>query len=287
MKFTKLETFKLDKNWVLKKLPRRSRNANKGTFGKILVIAGSKNFPGAAYLASAACYRIGAGLVTLVTSNSVKTIISNKLPEATFLPPNLIDQKIKEYDVILIGPGLGQQDKSIKLVEKLIKEKSLKIIIDADGLNILARKNKWWEKLKASCILTPHPGEMSRLTGLSTNKIQSSRENIAYKYAKKWNQIVVLKGANTTVASPKGGVATNPFANPVLATAGTGDILAGIITGLVSQGLKNFDAACVGCFIHGTCGELIGKKMGSAGALASDLLPLIPKVLFNISKQRI
>lgn len=269
----------LTRSWVAGKLPKRPKDANKGTFGKVLVIAGSENFPGAAYLCCEAVYRVGAGLVTLATEPQVKIIVSRKLPELTFLPFNEAIKKIYEYDALLIGPGLGQNDQIIKIINKIINNKLPKTIIDADGLNILSKMGKWWEQLRGEIILTPHPGEMARLTGLTIKQIQVDRINVAQYWAKKWNKIIVLKGANTVIASPYGRVMVSPFANPALATAGTGDILAGAIAGMLAQGLDCFNAACIGVYIHGLAGEKISKKAGSVGILASDLLKYLPITL--------
>ncbi|TSC88605.1 MAG: ADP-dependent (S)-NAD(P)H-hydrate dehydratase [Microgenomates group bacterium Gr01-1014_7] len=275
---------KLTKQWVAGKLPKRPRDANKGTFGKVLVIAGSENFPGAAYLSCAASYRVGAGLVTLAIIPSVQTIISRKLPEVTFISRDEIFGKILNYDVLLVGPGLGQEEQAIKLVKKLLKENLPRMVIDADGLNILSGFENWWENLKTDCVLTPHPGEMSRLTGLSIDEIKADRENITQKLARKWGKTVLLKGANTVIASPNGQVAASPFANPLLATAGTGDILSGIIAGFIAQGLNNFDAACCGVYLHGMAGEMMKEKIGDAGLLASDLLPILPGTINSLKR---
>lgn len=273
----------LTKVYIASLLPKRPVNANKGTFGKVLVIAGSQNYPGAAYLACAASYRVGAGLVTLATEEVVKIIVSKKLPEVTFLNYDEVLEKINKYDVLLIGPGLGQKEKAVKIVKKLLEEKLPKVVIDGDGLNILSKIDRWWEKLNGEAILTPHPGEMSRLTELKIDEIQKNRENIAKNFAKKWGKVVVLKGANTVIASPAGEVVLSPFANPALATAGTGDILAGIIAGFLAQGLNPFDAACLGVYIDALAGEEVLKKIGKAGVVASDLLPFLPKVLTKFS----
>ncbi|MBU1031593.1 NAD(P)H-hydrate dehydratase, partial [Patescibacteria group bacterium] len=230
----------------------------------------------------AAAYRVGAGLVTLATEPQVKIIVSKKLPEVTFLSTQEVFGKIEEYDVLLIGPGLGQSNQSAKLVRLLLEKNLPKIIIDADGLNILSKIGEWWKRLDGGVILTPHPGEMARLTGLSVDKIKQEKIHVAQYWAKKWEKIVVLKGANTVIASPTGEALISPFANPVLATAGTGDVLAGVIAGLLAQGLNPFTAASVGVFIHGQAGEQIAKKIGKAGMLASDLLPFLPQAIQDL-----
>lgn len=269
----------LTKDWIANKLPKRPKAANKGTFGRVLVIAGSENFPGAAYLCCAAAYRAGAGLVTLVTDNETKIIISRKLPELIYLSADQVFEKLEDFNVLLVGPGLGQSKGTIEFVKNLLKIKLPRIIFDGDGLNILSKIDKWWKELSDDVVLTPHPGEMSRLTGLTINQIQSARENTAQQLAKIWHKALVLKGANTVIVSPAGEVAISPFANPLLAIAGTGDVLAGIIAGMVAQGLTNFDAACVGVFVHGQAGEILKEKFGDSGLLASELLPILPKVI--------
>lgn len=272
----------LTKELIAHWLPKRQIDANKGTFGKLLVVAGSENYPGAAYLSCAAAYRAGAGLVTLATEPQVKIIVSRKLPEVTFLSRDEVFENLKKYNALLIGPGLGQGLEITKFLGQLFKKQLPKTIIDADGLNILAQIDNWWTKLDNETILTPHPGEMARLTNFSIGGIQRDRINTAQQFAQKWDKIVVLKGANTVIAS-SGKTLISPFANPVLATAGTGDILAGVITGLLAQGLKPFDAAAVGAYIHGLAGEKLRKKIGNAGMLASDLLPLLPQIIKDLS----
>lgn len=268
----------LTKEWVIKKLPKRPKDANKGTFGKVLTIAGSENYPGAAYLCCAASYRIGAGLVTLATTPEVKLIVSRKFPEVIFLSYGDILGKLNQFDVLLIGPGLGQKSETVQFVKKILKLKLPPVVIDGDGLNILSKIDNWWGT-ENKFILTPHPGEMSRLSGLAVEKIQSNREKIAKKYAKGWGQTIVLKGANTVIVSPTGEAMVSPFTNPALATAGTGDILSGMIAGFIAQGLNNFDASCCGVYIHGLAGEKIKEEIGDAGLLASDLLPVLPKII--------
>lgn len=272
----------LTRLYISSLLPKRPKDANKGTFGKVLVVAGSENYPGAAYLCCAAAYRVGAGLVSLVTEEEVKIIVSRKIPEVTFLKYNEVFEKLTEVNALLLGPGLGQKEDKVIFIKKLLKKKLPKTVIDGDGLNILSKIDKWWERLDGEVVLTPHPGEMSRLTGLSIDKVQSNRENIAKQFAKKWHQVLVLKGANTIIVSPSGEVVVSPFANPALATAGTGDVLAGSVAGFIAQGLKPFDAACVGVYVHGVAGEMLKEKFGNAGMLASDLLPVLPEAIKSL-----
>lgn len=274
-----MDTFKLNKKWVISSLPNRPKKSNKGSFGKVLIIAGSENYPGAAYLSCAGAYRVGAGLVTLVTTSEVKIIVSEKLPEVTFLSFHKVYDELSKYDVLILGPGLGQSPKITKYIEKLLEKKLPKLVIDGDGLNILSKIDNWWKRLNGEVVLTPHPGEFSRLTGLTIDQIQSDRKSIAKRFANKWRKILILKGANSIIVSSKGEVRVSSFANPALATAGTGDVLSGIIAGFMAQGLSCFEAACLGVYIHGLAGELLKEKIGEAGLIASDLLPLLPKLI--------
>ncbi len=297
-------------------LPPRPLGAHKGTFGKALVVAGSVNYTGAAYLASAAATRVGTGLVTLALAESIHPILASKLSEVTFLllPQTLgvlvpdaikvLGERIPDYDALLLGPGLGREKETVQFVQQLlnvepgrsgrigflaseeVKVKKLSLpplVIDADGLNALADTPNWWEQLKGPGVLTPHPGEMSRLTGLTVGEIEADRLGVARQMAEKWRQVVILKGAYTVIADPEGGVVINPFANPGLATAGSGDVLAGAIVGFLAQGLALFDAALVGAYVHGLAGELVRKELGGAGMVAGDLLPLLPKVIRLLS----
>jgi ADP-dependent NAD(P)H-hydrate dehydratase / NAD(P)H-hydrate epimerase len=281
---------------VAKLLPRRPRDAHKGTFGKLLVVAGCANYTGAAYLAATAAYRSGAGLVTLAIARSLHPILAVKTSEVTFLPlpeaepgylgpdglPVLLDA-LPGYDAVLIGCGLGAHPKTRDLVVGLAQELknslNLRVVIDADGLNALAGRPEWWTMLPEQCVLTPHPGEMSRLSGTDMDSIAADRIGVARASAAAWKQIVVLKGAYTIVAAPAGQASINPFANPALATAGTGDVLAGTIAGLLTQACKPYDAAVSGAFVHGLAGESVAQSMGEAGLIAGDLLPALPQAM--------
>jgi hydroxyethylthiazole kinase-like uncharacterized protein yjeF len=280
-------------------LPGRPLNANKGTFGKVLTVAGSINYIGAAYLACSGAMRAGAGLVTLAIPVSLQAILACKLNEVTYLP---LSESVKgfisedsslevlpalnNYDVLLIGCGLGQQDTTAAFIRSVLfgKKPAMPIVIDADALNVLAKSNEWWQKLMMDAILTPHPGEMSRLTGLKVEEIQSNRIDTAMLFAQKWGKTVVLKGAYTVIASADGRCRVSPFANPGMASAGTGDVLAGIIAGLAAQGLDNFDAACLGVWLHGQAGEIVKSELGDTGMLAGDLLPVVPKAIKKLKE---
>lgn len=310
----------IDQELVRGLLPLRPRSAHKGTFGKALIVAGSPNYTGAAYLASAAATRVGTGLVTLCLAQSLHPILASKLVEVTFLilphdlgalvpeAIKLLEEKYPEYDALLVGPGLGSEDATVQFVHRLLdvevedarrqigflhakrgshadegKTKELPaLVIDADGLNALARAPGWWESLRGQAVLTPHPGEMSRLRSCSIQEVEADRVLSAQEAAQEWGQIVVLKGPHTVIAAPGGRIAISPFANPGLATAGTGDVLAGSIVGFLAQGLSAYDAARAGVYIHGAAGEMATETLGNAGTVAGDLLPLLPRALNTI-----
>ncbi|MBM3133544.1 MAG: NAD(P)H-hydrate dehydratase [Chloroflexi bacterium] len=280
-------------------LPPRPLNANKGTFGKLLVVAGSANYIGAAYLACEAAMRVGTGLVTLATPRSLQPILASKLVETTYLPlpesehgvidsdaESVIRGQVAGYDAMLLGCGLGQHEDTIEFVRKVLLGGfvNIPLVVDADGLNAVARSPKWWQKLPNRTVLTPHAGEMSRLTGKSVTDIQNERLDVARKGAHDWNQTVVLKGAHTVVASPDGRARICGAANPGLASAGTGDVLAGVIGGLLAQGLMPFAAATCGVYIHAMAGELVKAEIGDTGMVASDLLLASPVVIKELKE---
>jgi ADP-dependent NAD(P)H-hydrate dehydratase / NAD(P)H-hydrate epimerase len=283
----------LTKEWAAETLPKRPLNANKGTFGRVLINAGSINYTGAAYLACSGAMRVGAGVVTLATASSLQGIIASKIAEATYLPlpeskpgivssegVEIIRQQCGQYNVLLAGCGLGQNPATVEFLSSLLQKKGLPpLIIDADGLNILAMIPNWWQQIPDSTILTPHPGEMARLTGLTVDEVQADRMGIAARFAQKWHKTVVLKGAFTVIASADGKCRVGPFANAGMATAGTGDVLAGAIAGLKAQGLEPYDAAALGVYLHGAAGDKIRDELGDAGIITSDLLPALPLVI--------
>ena len=283
--------------WVRERLPKRSVSGNKGTFGRVLVVAGSRNYVGAARLSAEACYRAGAGLVTVACPAGVQAMLAPALAEATWLPlPDDADalgtgataailDTLASCDVLLIGPGLGQTTGIGALVAAVLTEAPANVraaVIDADALNALARQPGWHERISVECVLTPHPGEMARLLDTTVADVQSDRLTVALTAAAAWQRVVVLKGAHTVVAAPDGRAAISPHANPLLATGGTGDVLAGTIAGLIAQGMSAFEAAACGVYIHGFAAEELSEALGDRGLLASDLLPAIPRAVRTI-----
>ena len=282
----------LTHEWVQSHLPQRSPRGHKGTFGHALVIAGSTSYSGAAYLATQAALRTGAGLVTLASPEKIHPILASKLTEAIHLPlpddqtgllmsksARIIKDQLSSYDSVAVGCGMGWSSAGQEFIEELLLDDRsfhLPLVIDADGLNNLSGIDDWWHRLPESVVLTPHPGEMARLTHIPTEKIQSDRIGLAQEWAQKWHKIIVLKGANTVIADQLGNTWVSPIANPILATGGTGDVLTGIITSLMAQGLPSIYAACCGVFVHAMGSRLLSESMGDRGGLASDLVESLP-----------
>lgn len=287
----------LEPTAVAELLPPRPPGAHKGTFGRVLVVAGSSNFLGAPYLAAAAAMRVGAGLVTLAPPRSLHPILATKLTEATFLlleeaEPGALSaaalpallEAAANYEVLLVGPGLGRHPSTVQMVRGLAQalgggQGPSKVVIDADALNALSGWSGWPELLGPGRVLTPHAGEMGRLLGCEAGEVERQRVDSACRSAAVWRQVVVLKGAYSIVAAPEGPAAICPVATPALATAGTGDILAGAIAGLMAQGLNPFPAAAGGVYLHACAGQRAAQRYGQAGPLAGDLLELLPEVI--------
>jgi ADP-dependent NAD(P)H-hydrate dehydratase / NAD(P)H-hydrate epimerase len=288
---------------VRENLPERPLISNKGSFGKVMVAAGSARYTGAAYLACSGAMRVGAGLVTLAIPASLHPILAVKLTETTYLPlpeskpgeiipesGDIIFEESVNYQTMLIGSGLGQGKPAAKMVRELVFEKrnpAIDLVLDADALNIISNErinSQRWRSISGGVILTPHPGEMSRLAGVPVEKIQSDRIGTASRAACEWGKVVVLKGAYTVIAAPDGRVAVSPFANPGLASAGTGDVLAGMIAGFAAQHIPLFNAALAGVYIHGKAGEIVTRNLGNAGVIAGDLLPVIPQAIKTIKE---
>ena len=284
----------LTPGWVRRRLPPRPLDSHKGTFGHALVVAGSRNYVGAAYLASEAAVRVGAGLVTLATPHSVYTIAASKLTEVIHLPlpedddgrihpdaAELILASSDRYSAMLVGCGLGWSSGTAKFVERLLlnEQPCLPTVVDADGLNNLSRLGDWWQRLGGPATVTPHPGELATLTAIETSLVEHDRIETARNWAANWNLTVALKGAHTLIAEPEGMVRISPFANPGLASGGTGDVLSGVIVGLMAQGLSPGDATCCGVYVHGRVAETVRERRGDAGMAASDLIQGLPEAI--------
>lgn len=283
---SQLSTTVFDPGQASALLPHRPLDGHKGTFGKVMLIAGSPDYIGAIALAGEAACRSGVGLVTLATTRQLIDIVASRLREPTWLPlPNAdgaiaegayetIHEAVDGYHALLVGCGLGLHESTRAFVGRLLEYDALPpLIIDADGLNILSRQAGWWRSLPADAIITPHSGEMARLTGLSTAQINAGRWRMAKEYAALWNLVVVLKGAHTIIAAPDGRACVIPFKTDALGTAGTGDILAGLIAGLRAQGVDAFNSACLGAYIHALAGTIAEETIGSSRAvIAGDVL---------------
>ena len=274
------------------RLPARPRDGHKGTFGTVVVLAGSQGYTGAAYLASMGAARSGAGIVRLLVAQSIYPILAQKCTEVVVGPVPEISPGVVGHaslsgilrgfagaDAGVIGPGLGRDASTRRLVEDLVPRVAAPLVLDADALNLLSEHRAILPRLSPQIVLTPHPAEFGRLAGLETSAVQQDRRGIASRFAKAWNKVVVLKGAGTVIAAPDGRVTLNPIATPALASGGTGDVLAGLIAGLMGQKLPPFEAAVTGVHLHSLAGLDLEASLGQAGVLASDLLPQLPRVM--------
>ncbi len=284
---------------LIRLLPARNLEAHKNDFGHVLCIAGSRNMPGAACLCSGAACVAGAGLTTVAFPESAYASIASHMREVMVLPLPEIDGKlaatvecmsklsvyIQKASAIVIGPGLGQSEDVTELVGTVLRSAKCPVVIDADGLNALANDLSVLSGLQVPVIITPHPGEMSRLTGLSVSEIEENREGIAAEFSKHHGVTVLLKGAATVVASKeKDDVYINTTGNVALAKGGSGDVLSGIIGSLLAQGLSPIDAASCGAFIHGHAADVVIGDTSVAGLLASDLFTGIRKTYIELNK---
>lgn len=280
----------IDEKQVQRLLKPRSYRAHKGAAGKVLVIAGSQNMPGAGYLTAMAALRSGAGLVTWAMPEEAFQKIDLKYPEILLKPlPSkngqfceasweLLRKTITQFNAIAIGPGWGQGTEAAKFLSKILAQSSLAKIIDADGLNLISKHPELFKKIR-NCILTPHPQEMARLTHLDTAQVLEQRVALAKKFSKTYHCWLILKGYRSVIAGPKNQLFINSSGGPNLATAGSGDVLTGILAGLRAQGLSAKAASLSGVFIHGLAGDRLAESLGDRGTIASDLIKALPKVL--------
>ncbi|HUQ43468.1 MAG TPA: NAD(P)H-hydrate dehydratase [Candidatus Limnocylindria bacterium] len=298
------EPLTLDDRSAAQLLPERPARGHKGTFGKVLVIAGSLDYAGAALLVCRAAGRAGAGLVTLAVPESLQPLFAAKVVEATTmaLPEDDVEEVDPEpsiarildhdHDAIVLGPGLRPGLATAELVRMLLtasdgEPSPAPMVLDAEALRSMATLGEWWSGNLRPCVLTPHPGEFERLragAGIEEGSDgdlagdDAARLTAARAAAEAWGQVVVLKGARTVIAERDGTVTVAAFENPALATGGTGDVLSGVIGALLAQGLPPGPAARLGVYLHGSAGEVVRERLGDAGLLASDLPDTLPGV---------
>lgn len=282
----KSDKYRLTDEIVRELLPLRKANAHKGDAGRVVICAGSPGYTGAAALASDAAVKAGAGLVSLYTPLSSRDVLAIKLTEVMVhgllerMPGILgggaasdVASSAEAADVLAIGPGLGTSESTQEAVRTILQKITTPVVIDADALTALAGHTEILAAMQAQKVLTPHPGEMARLTGLEIAEIEADRINVAKKYAEEWQAIVVLKGAPTVIGCPNGTVYVNSTGNSSLATGGSGDVLTGIIAGLAAQEISLQEAAICGVYLHGLAAELTGIDIGLAAGELAALLP--------------
>jgi len=281
---------------IRERIPHRHPAAHKGNVGHVYILAGSPGLTGAATLTAEAAMRIGSGLVVVGVPESLNPILEVKLNEAMSQPLpetkagtlssmalNDILPRMEWANVVVIGPGMRRDSDTAKLLERLLKEINKPLVIDADGLNLLADHPHLLNKLPADTVLTPHPGEFSRLTGISKSNIIADRFKAVSEWANKWNVTVVLKGSPTVTSTPEGKMFLNPTGNAGMASGGSGDALTGIIGGLIAQGLNTGDAAWVGVYLHGAAGDHAAWIKGIHGMVAGDIINYLPEVIKELS----
>lgn len=282
----------IEPEWVRMLLPRRPRSAHKGDFGRVLIIAGSVGMTGAACLCAEAALRAGAGLVVVGCPASLNDVLEAKLTEAMTLPlPETYERSLdtralapileqaESASVLAIGPGLSRQPETVVLVRRLVTRVPRPMVIDADGLNAVAGAAGLLEGEHAPTVLTPHPGEMGRLMGVSATKVQARRAHFADAAANRFHSVIILKGACSLVAGPGRRLAVNPTGNPGLASGGTGDVLTGLVAGLLGQGLLPFEAAAAATYLHGLAGDIAARRLGEASVVAGDVVAALPQAM--------
>lgn len=275
----------LETDMLREKMPKRAINSHKNKFGHVGLIAGSVGMSGACVLAARSAMRSGAGLVTAMIDKGIFAPAAAAAPEVMMKPiawPNTaaLDWLLSHTNVQIIGPGMGKSEEKKQTIYSLLRQAESTIVIDADALNMIGEGDGTILKnTAAKCILTPHPGEMARLLGLTSADIQADRMQYARRVAERFHCIVVLKGHNTIIAAPDGRYAINPLDSVALATAGSGDVLTGVIAAFAAQGMEAYDAACMGVFVHGLAGRLLEEQRGPMATIASDIIDAVGEVL--------
>ncbi|WP_373897532.1 NAD(P)H-hydrate dehydratase [Haloimpatiens sp. FM7315] len=276
------EEYILDRKFINSKIKTRDKYSNKGDFGRALVVAGSVGFTGAAYITTEASVKSGAGLVTLLCPKNIQEILSSKLIEAmtiNFEQEDVILEALTKAKVVAVGPGMGNNEKTLSFIKMLAENANCPFVLDADGINVLKDNEEILEKLKNRAILTPHPGEFSRITGLDVDYINENRIEVSKAFARKHKIVLVLKGYNTIITDGEFSF-INSTGNSAMANGGMGDCLTGLITSFVSQGYSLLEAAYIGVFVHGYCGDVLSEDMFCVNA--NHVLEYLPYAIKEI-----
>ncbi len=282
----------IEREIVKSAIPERFHDSNKGDYGRLLIVTGSIGMTGAGCLCAKSALRVGAGLVYLGVPKSLTMIYETNILETVTVPledkksGHLTKESIKQIidfvgkvDAVAVGPGLSISDGVEENVKEIILKSKIPVVLDADALNSICNEVAILKKAKAPIVITPHPGEMAKLLGVQAKEIQYNRIDIARKFAIEYNVITVLKGSGTVIAIPDGSIYVNTTGNAGMATAGTGDVLTGIIIGLIGQGVTAELAAICGVYIHGASGDRMAKIKGEHGLIASDVVEEIPYII--------
>lgn len=280
-------TFGYEKQDLFLGFPKRKKNSHKGSYGKVLMIAGSKGMSGAAYLSAKAAYAVGAGLVQIYTHEENRVILQQLLPEAIITTYDTFDSEqleklIQWADLIGIGCGLGKSDTAERVMQYTLKRALVPCVVDADGINILSKHMEWIEETNALIVLTPHMKEMPRMLQCSVRELIEQRMEKLHAFVERYKVVCVLKDARTLVAKEHRNTYLNLSGNAAMAKAGSGDVLAGVIVGILAQQCEPYTSACLGVFLHGLAGDMARDKKGAYSVLASDLVAEISSVLKNI-----
>lgn len=287
-----LNMYLITNDYIRSLIPPRRPNSHKGTYGRGLIVGGSEGMTGAVALASTGCLKSGAGLIKAAIPTALNPILENKLTEVMTVALgerdstrlemssiNRLEELLDEADAVALGPGMGVDRERVKVVEFIISKSRVPLVLDADALNCIALDPQILSKVSAPVIITPHPGEMARLLKCSVSDVQKDRVAAARYFSQEWGVITVLKGANSVIASPQGNIYINTTGNPGMASGGMGDVLTGVITGLLCQRLEPIQAACAGVYIHGLAGDIVASDKGEYGLTATQVAERIPEAI--------
>ena len=284
-----MNNFSYSQNDLAKLLPKREENSNKGSCGRVLIIGGSPCMAGAPYFSAKAAYRTGCGLVEIFSHEENRVILQTLIPEAVLstwgdkIDFEKLENSIKKADVIAIGMGLSTSDDALEILKFTLQKRNCPIVIDADALNLIAKNSDLIKLAKNDAIITPHPLEMSRISGIEVTKITENIPNFAQNFANETGLICVLKDHNTAVAKPcSDSIYINQSGNSGMSTGGSGDVLDGVIASLLAQGCAPYVAATLGVYIHGLAGDIASEKLTQYSLMASDIINALPEVFKSI-----